>query len=196
VTCYAHVTRKATRDWRRSVPQGWPVHKHLELLYRCRTLKMFRLMVAMLEHEYTRSHAQRSKKDMEKLSAFWPYLKREYLSPPWDTWFATACAISGATPNNNPTEAWNKVVKNTSWGLLRASLDATLANLMKRFLVHQGHSYTSRPVCWIATDTTGVPMQLAEEVHAAHALVYPANECINIRTHSVKSACHPRHVFT
>ena len=112
VTCYAHLARKALHGFRGRLPHGWcDIAKvHVQLLYLCRTVEMFDLLVELLEHEYTRGDAQRTRKDHAALSDFWTYLKKEYLTQPFNTWFATACGMPGATPNNNPMEAWNKVL--------------------------------------------------------------------------------------
>ena len=177
VTCWPHIQLIKLVYWiSKGLPKGYvgDHRKHLAMLSRSRNSASFQLLARVLEFEYTRTDPERTKAFVEKLSKFFlTYLKKQYLSNPWNTFYITACGVSGATPNNNPLESFNHAVKSHLWPRMRASKDAVHNHCLPRFVKAMALDWTKPelPFSPIALDRTGTPMQYAEEVHNAAVLL-------------------------
>jgi hypothetical protein len=178
VTCYPHAVRNLFTKHGKGVPKKFykeVMKPHFALLHSCQTKEQFCQLKTLIVHEWTQTAQYKGDDgwtELQKLSlkAATGTLDTQYFSYPWDTWFITACGLSGATPDNNALEAWNNWLKEVGWVRKRASLDTTLHALMKEFLKQQGDRF-SGGISWIALGGDGTPIRYANEIHVASLLV-------------------------
>ena len=69
--------------------------------------------------------------------AYCEWLKKQYLTAPWNSWHVTASHIPGVLPNQNPIESHHLTIKLLSAGQLQAQtmtvLDTIIPNLLRHF---------------------------------------------------------------
>eukprot|EP00918_Siedleckia_nematoides_P019417 GHVU01041369.1.p1 GENE.GHVU01041369.1~~GHVU01041369.1.p1 ORF type:complete len:166 (+),score=15.99 GHVU01041369.1:789-1286(+) len=99
----------------------------------------------------------------EGLDAVANWLRKEYLSPPWNTWFAAASGTPGVKASINPQEFSHNVLKNGQLKALRCSTEVLLNDSFPALLMADSErrgAYLSIRVA---------PEQLAVAVHVRTA---------------------------
>ena len=177
VICWPHVKR-TTLQWKHRVPPKYAevMQGHMDALSRCCSRAQFGELAAVVLREWRAASdsPEWTEGQRAECKVIASNMQKQYFTPPWDCWYATACHTTGATPNNNALESWNHSAKQL-WRHTNAPFDKVFysdnqESILQQFLNAQGKMYAG-DISTIALDAEDKPMVYAHEVDKAVQLV-------------------------
>ena len=130
LSCWPHLIRKQKENKGKLCDKNnWgAIIKDIYLLHLASSQQMFDCMCIVMIREWT---------NVLHEDCFAEYFDREYLTSPWNNWFASSSGIPGVLPNQNPQESSHRLFKQCqSSGSLHNSTEFCINNTIPEILAN------------------------------------------------------------